>query len=76
MKKQGVVIVQDETKPVPREILAQAIAEIGSSFRHLRMSGLNRRAIIVLVAHSAKLGHGTIEAVLDALENLRRDYCN
>ena len=75
MKKAGVVIRQDEEKPVPREVLADAIVRIADAFTGLRKSGLNRRAIIILVAASASRPRYIVTEVLDALESLRRDYC-
>jgi hypothetical protein len=75
-KTQLVTVKQDEAKPVPKEVLAKAIVDISASLRHLRMSGLNRKAVVALVGHSTKLGLGTIDAVLNALETLKRDYCN
>jgi hypothetical protein len=71
-----IIVKQDEQKPIPKEVLAKSIVEISAAFRALRASGINRRGIIALVAHSTKLGFGTIDTVLSALEDLRRDYCN
>lgn len=77
MKKAvSVNVVQDEDSPVSKEVLAKSIADISSAFRHLRISGLNRKAIVILVAHSTKLGQNTVDAVIDAVEQLKRDYCN
>jgi hypothetical protein len=69
-----VKIVQDETAPVEREVLAQDIVSISKSFDKLLRSGLNKRAIIVLIAYDTKLGIGQIENVLGSLESLAKNY--
>lgn len=67
-------IIQDETAPIEREVLAQAIVNISSSFARLLKFGLNRRAITVLIAYDTKMGIGQIENVLDSLERLAQNY--
>jgi hypothetical protein len=73
MKKQ-VVITQDELKPITKEVLAKSIVDISAALHQLRQSGLNRRAVVVLVRHITGLSSGTVNAVLDSLENLKHDY--
>jgi hypothetical protein len=34
------IITQDEEKPVPKEVLAKAIVDIGAAMKHLRESGV------------------------------------
>lgn len=66
------------TKSVPpesTEILAEAITRIGAAFLALQQSGLNKKAIVVLIAAETGLGKGTINIVLDALPRLRGWYC-
>lgn len=75
MAKQ-LVVKQDEEKPVTKEVLAKSIADIGIAMRHLRATGLNRTAILVLVKHRTNVPMGTIDAVIESLENLKRDYCS
>lgn len=60
--------------PVTKEVLAQAIVNISKSFDRLLKSGLNKRAIIILIAHDTKLGIGQIENVLGSLERLAYNY--
>lgn len=74
MAKQTVVIEQDPKSPVSRPILAQAITDISNAFVALRKSGLNRKAIVVLVAHSSQQRQYVVESVLDALEQLKKNY--
>lgn len=61
--------------PETTEILAEAVTRISAAFEELQKSGLNRRAIVVLIQAETKLGKGTIETVLDALPRLRGWYC-
>lgn len=68
-------VVQDAEKPVEQEVLAQAIIDISAAMRKLSAGKLNRKAIVVLLAHATKLRLFEITMVLDALEQLERDYC-
>lgn len=56
------------------ETLAEAIKAISKGLRRLESSGLNRRAITVLVAHHSKVSHRNIEKVLDSLDKLAATY--
>lgn len=64
--------VDDVVQP---EVLASAIRDIGAAAKKLAASGLNRKAIVLLVADSSKCSRGAVNAVLDALASLERDYC-
>ena len=66
-------IHQGEEK-VPTEVLAEAIVKISEGFLQLKRSGLNRRAIVVLVKDASGVGIYEIQKVLNALEDLRRMY--
>ena len=76
------VVKQDEQKPVERNVLAQAIVDISRSIKKLTSSGLDKSAIITLVAARVKSPHkfgkkpgkGDIEAVFNALASLEKDY--
>lgn len=71
----NVKIKQQAEKPVSTEILAEAIARIGQAFADLQKSGLNKRAIVVLIQAETKLSQRDITTVLDALPRLRGWYC-
>lgn len=62
------------TKPVTGEVLADAILKISDAAKSLEKSGLNKRAIIALIADDTKLGKGTINTVLNSLEDLAKNY--
>jgi siroheme synthase len=65
-----------ETKPkeVDPQVLAQQLATISDSMRKLLASGLNRKAVIVLLHHTSKVPQRDIEYVLDSLETLKQRY--
>lgn len=82
-RRQKVTVVQDPEEPVETEILAEAIVGISNAIKKLRESDLNDRAIVVLInASLPSNGKGgkvanltTIRAVLDAIEELKENYC-
>ena len=67
-------VKQQDENPIEHEVLAQSIVSISASFKKLLKSGLNRKAIVVLIAHDAKMGHGQIESVLRSLDRLAEEY--
>jgi len=68
-------IIQDADKPVEKEILAEAIIKASDALTKLLSSGLNKRAIILLVSADAGVGRNAVECVLDSLADLKRTYC-
>jgi hypothetical protein len=72
--KDIVKVVQDKEAPVEKEVLATAILQISGSVKKLYASGLNRRAVIALLADDTKLGKGTISTVLNSLGDLAKTY--
>ena len=73
--KQNIKVVKNSEKPESKEILAEAIVRIGKSMEDLTKSGLNERAIVVLINAETKIGLGDIRTVLGALKKLRGWYC-
>ncbi len=69
-------VIQEDGAPVEKTVLAKAIVDISSAMTALRKSGLNRKAIVILTSHAAQVPQGTVKAVLDGLEDLRRSYCS
>lgn len=69
-----VMVKQEPEKPVEVEVLAQAIVDIGKAAKRLAQSRLNRKAVIVLIAHDTGLGQGTIRTVLEGMESLESTY--
>ena len=72
MKK--VNIKQDEENPVPAEILAEAIKRIGDATRKLDASGLNDKAIVLLLSHSSGVSKTEVSNVLWALRNIEQTF--
>jgi hypothetical protein len=58
------------------ESLAKAIITISDAMEALLKSGLNRRAIAVLLSDSTNIPITKIFAVLDGLAALKKDYCS
>jgi len=70
-----VSVKKNAEKPESTEILAEAIIRIGQGFEKLKQSGVNERAILVLVADHSGVGKTEIRKVLDSLRQLRGYYC-
>lgn len=70
-----VKIKKSEENPETTEILAEAITRIGEAFAKLQESGLNRKAIVILIQAETKLPRVDINTVLNALGRLRGWYC-
>ena len=69
------VIQQDPEKVVESPVLAQAIVDLSKAAQKLSAGGLNRKAVIVLLAHSSKVAMRDCDIVLSHLEHLARTYC-
>lgn len=61
--------------PETKEILAEAIVRIGDNVKKLSDSGLNRKAVVLLLHDATKVSKRDIGAILDALPRLRGWYC-
>lgn len=66
-------VTPGDEPPAP-EVLAQAVVDISTAMKRLSASRLNRKAIVLLVAHSSRCRQGDVEAVLTALDDLEADY--
>lgn len=69
------VRVKKSDPPESTEILADSIVRISAALDKLSASGLNRKAIVILIQASTKLSRRDIEAVLDAQKRLAGWYC-
>ncbi len=56
--------------------LADSIHRISAALEELRRSGLNEKAIIVLLVHKTKIGSRSIKTVIDAMRDLKKTYCS
>lgn len=73
--KTKVKVVQDDKAVIERPVLAKAIVDISKGFARLLNSGLNERAIIVLVHDVSHVGKPDVREVLQALKQLSNTYC-
>lgn len=71
----GVKIIDDRDPPASKEALAQSIERIADGFTKMQAGGLNRKAIVVLLADATKLPKSTIVTVIDAIGMLKFNYC-
>ena len=70
-----VTVQQDPAKLIETPVLAQAIVDIGKAAQRLSASGLNRKAITLLVSHDSKVPQRDVTYVLDSIEHLAKTYC-
>lgn len=69
------VRVKKSDPPESTEILADSIVRISIALDLLAASGLNHKAIVILIQAATKLSKRDIEAVLDAQKRLAGWYC-
>lgn len=75
MAKPSVRMKQSDP-PVAKEILAEAITKISEAMTALLASGINEKAIIILIqAESGGMRRDQIKLVLDNLKKLKGWYC-
>lgn len=73
-KKTVAKVVQNQEQPIETSVLAKAIVDIGAAAKRLSQSGLNRKAVVLLIAHDAGVSQSAVKAVLDSLTNLQATY--
>jgi hypothetical protein len=69
-----VKVVQNDIDPIPVEILAASIRSIAVSVRRIEASGLQRRALALLLADSSRCSMSVVLQVLRAMDTLERDF--
>lgn len=75
MGTKRVVLKDAESEPVVEQVvLTRAIVDISAAMKRLTASGLNRKAIVVLVHDQSRIAKRDIELVLNNLEALAEDY--
>lgn len=72
----GITRIGPAEKTERKELLAHTIEQACEALKKLLNSGLNRNAIVTLVAAETKLPKTTIGQVLVSLENLAKTYCS
>lgn len=71
----GISVKKTSGRPETKEVLAEAIVRISEAMTELQASGLNREAVVVLLAAKTKVSKRDINAVLNGLKSLRSWYC-
>lgn len=67
-------VTQDKDTPVAKDVLATEIVKLSDSAVKLLQSGLNQKAIVVLLRDATGLPKNKINVVLNALSQLRATY--
>ena len=67
--------VKKSDPPESTEMLADSIVRISDALTNLEASGVNRKAIVILIQAATKVSRRDIEAVLDAQKRLAGWYC-
>jgi len=69
MSKQKVipVIVQDETAPIEKSVLAKAIVDISRAMQRIDKGGFGRETVAILVHHHSKVPLRDVRMVLEHL---------
>lgn len=74
MSRTIVNVTQDKAHPVTKEVLATAICKLSDNTSKLLQSGLNHKAIVVLLRDATGLPKTKINMILNAINQLRTDY--
>ncbi len=69
------VKIRKSDPPESKEILAEAIVNIGEAMKKLQESGLNKKAIVILLHAKTRISQKDITTVLDGLKQLKGWYC-
>ncbi len=69
-----VIVKQDDEKPVSKEVLAKAIVDLSSAAKRLASSGLNRKAVVILLNAQTGITQRDINLILDSMESLQTTY--
>ncbi len=67
-------VVQKPEDEIPAEILARAICDIDEAMKKIAASQIKRNTIVVLIKDATGIPKHEIVRVLDALDNLKRNY--
>ncbi len=68
-------IVETPQEKQYREI-AENISSLAKSVKSLLNGPFNRKALLILLAHSSGQSQGTVKSVLEALETMESDWLN
>lgn len=74
MRKISAKVVQSEIDPVPVELIASSIRDIGIAARRIEASGLSERALCLLLSDSSQVPFSTCRLVLRSIVALEQNY--
>ncbi len=71
-----VVVRNNDENPIPTEIIAESIIKISDAITKMKSTKLTERAILILIRDSisGNIGLGDIKTVLDAAQDLSKNY--
>ena len=75
-KPRRLVVQKDPEVPESDTVLAKAIIKLSSEVGKILASGLNRRAVVVLLHDITGVGKPDIRKILEGMEQLKSDYCS
>lgn len=74
--KQKIETEEEKKNRETVETIAESISSLARSVVALLKGPLNRKALIVLLANSARMNQTDVANVLTAIENLEKDWLN
>ncbi len=72
MKK--VTVMKDAENEIPAQVFEQAIVDIGKAMKAISATRLSRAAIVALIKDRTGIYKGTIELVLNNLDDLESNW--
>lgn len=76
MPQTRVKVTQKDGEFVEAGVLATSVREISRGVKKLLAGGLNRSALVILIAESSGVYRADVRKVLDGLTSLESDWCN
>lgn len=67
-------VQQNVENPEPVEVIARAVIDVAEAFKKISAGRLKRHTIVVLIKDQTGLSQRDINQVLDACENLAKEY--
>lgn len=74
MKKKKIEITQVPGKEVPAQVLADSIIQIAKAAKLVTMGPLTRNCLATLIKDKTSISKENINRVLDALNDLEKDW--
>lgn len=75
-KEVPIKVIQDKENIIPTTVLAASIVQISNTMRNIANTGLNERAIQVLVRDASGVNMTEVQKVLKSIKYLKETYCS